>query len=235
MASSQRCSMCQKGTGVYFCTGCKDYFCKKDFQSHRQTLSNQLDGCIEDRNTLQEKLPKSIEQKNLRNPVLQQIDEWEKSTTEKIKQAAEQVRQKVLQTLNVKRIEITSAFDKLTQELVQLKETEDFTEQDLKRLQESITRCSQDLDQLAKPASIALHIEESQRIAWDRIIYVVENTNYSDQQNSSKQKRGEFIHDYATRSYIESPLGLEIMKLFFVVDSAHIVLIDSHSYTLNMS
>jgi chromosome segregation ATPase len=192
MATSERCSNCEKGAGICFCTGCKKYFCKKDFNNHREILNNELHGFIEDRNTLQEKITKATQQKNTRSPLLLQIDDWQKAMIENVKQAAEQARKQVLQMLTTKQIEITSEFEKISQELINLQETEDFVEPDLKRLKQTINQLSQDLNQLAQPPAIELHVEESEKVAWDRLIYVVEKTNYSVQQRQ-QPAIGEFI------------------------------------------
>ena len=199
MATSTRCSTCQKGLGTYFCTGCKGYFCKKDFTSHRQTLSNELDGCIEDRNILQEKIAKSTEQQGLHSPLLLQINEWEGAIIEKVKQTAERVRKDIMQILNSKRLEITSAFDKLSKELVELKETEDFAEQDLKRFRETIDRFNGDLKKLTEQTSIELHMEESQKVAWNRLIYFKDKTNLPDRQKDERQRGGKFTCLHKTK------------------------------------
>ena len=186
--------MCVKGTGRYFCTGCKKYFCKNDFHSHRETLTNELDEYIEDRNALQEKIIHATQQKDIHSPLLRQIDEWQQITIEKVKKTAEQARQNVKQILNSKRIEIKSEFDKFSQELRQLKETEDYAEQDLEKLKQTISRLKRDLKQLEQPPAIELHVEESQNIAWSRLIYVAEKTNYATQQKQNySSKRGEFM------------------------------------------
>jgi len=178
MTTSKGCSMCPKRTGTYFCTGCHAHFCKKDFHNHRGMLNNQLDGFVEDRNALQEKITKATQQKDINSPLLSQIDQWQKVTIEKVKQAADQARQHVIQILDSKRVEITSDFEKFSKELIQLRETEDFVEQDLKRLKKTIDQINQDVKKLAQPSEIELHVDESQEIQWNRLIYVVDNTKY---------------------------------------------------------
>jgi vacuolar-type H+-ATPase subunit I/STV1 len=204
MATSEGCSMCEKGAGAYFCIGCKKHFCKKDFHNHRETLNNELYGYIEDRNTLQEKISKPNQQKNICSPLLLQIDEWQQQTIEKVKQAAEQARQQVMQILNSKGTEITSEFEKLSQELIQLKETEDFTEQDLKRLKQTINRLNEDLKQLAQAPTIELHREESQKIAWNCLIYVEDKTNYPAKQQGQQRVMGELISEHENKLYKEN-------------------------------
>jgi len=151
-------------------------------------LNNQLDGFVEDRNALQEKITKATQQKDINSPLLSQIDQWQKVTIEKVKQAADQARQHVIQILDSKRAEITSDFAKFSKELIQLRETEDFVEQNLKRLKKTIDQINQDVKKLAQPSEIELHVDESQEIQWNRLIYVVDNTNYvaNQQQRTGK-------------------------------------------------
>jgi chromosome segregation ATPase len=188
MATQDHCSVCEKGKGAYFCIGCKKHFCKKDFQNHREILTNELDRFVEDRNALQETITKATQQKDISSPLFSQIDQWQKITIEKVKQTADQARQNVRQILHSKRAEITSNFEKFSKELIQLKETEDFAEQDLKRLKQTIDQLTQGVKKLAQPSEIELHVDESQEIEWNRLIYVVDNTNYvaNQQQRTGK-------------------------------------------------
>ncbi len=178
MATQDHCSVCEKGKGAYFCIGCKKHFCKKDFQNHREILTNELDRFVEDRNALQETITKATQQKDISSPLFSQIDQWQKITIEKVKQTADQARQNVTQILHSKRAEITSDFEKLSKELIQLKETEDFAEKDLKRLKQTIDQLNRDLEQLGQPSAIELHAEENKGIPWNRLIYVVDKTKY---------------------------------------------------------
>jgi hypothetical protein len=80
----------------------------------------------------------------------------------------------VKQILNSKRIEITTQFETLSQELVQRKETEDFVETDLAQLRQKIQQLNQNLKSLNQPPAIELHTEQSDKIVWNRLIYVEE-------------------------------------------------------------
>ena len=43
---SSLCSVCNKPSGKYFCTGWKKYFCPKDFKEHEQQLSIKFDNDV---------------------------------------------------------------------------------------------------------------------------------------------------------------------------------------------
>jgi DNA repair exonuclease SbcCD ATPase subunit len=194
MATSKRCSMCEKGADTYFCTGCEKYFCKKDFDNHRETLNKELYGYTEDGNALRENITKATEKKDIHSPLLLQIDEWENTTIENVKLSAQEARKHVTQILNSKYVKITSEFEKFSQELIKLKETEDYVETDLNRLKEAINQLDQDLKQLAESPTIELHMEESKKVAWNRLIYVVEKTVYPAKVQRQEPVMGEFIN-----------------------------------------
>lgn len=187
MATPKRCSTCQKEIGAMHCIGCDGYFCTKDFRGHREILFNEMDGLIEKRNHLQVQINDVAQKKHSSSPLVRQINEWEKITIEKIKQAADQARQQVGQLLNSKQERISTEFKTFSQELAHLKETENFVEYDLARLTRMIDRFYQDLQQITQSPVIELHMEQSDRIEWNRLIYVDEKTNNTQYQQRREQ------------------------------------------------
>ncbi|CAF3763546.1 unnamed protein product [Rotaria sp. Silwood1] len=176
MATSNRCSICRKRTGTSICPGCKVLFCNEDFNSHRELLLNELYGLTVDRNELQAKINEAASNKKSANQFLEQIDEWQRKTIEKVKEAADLARQQVSKIMNFKLEEITEQFQTLSQELKELQETKDFVEQDLTRLKEEIRRLNEDLEQVAQSPAIKLNTKQSDQIVWQRMIYVEENS-----------------------------------------------------------
>jgi hypothetical protein len=122
MATSNRCSLCEKGTGAYNCIGCKAYFCWKHFESHREELFKEMEILIESRNGLREKIDTQTQQKkNFRNPMLLKIDDWERDIVNKVNQVAQQARQQVSKFLNTKKMEMNTQFDTLCKNLFNYK------------------------------------------------------------------------------------------------------------------
>jgi predicted protein tyrosine phosphatase len=193
MANSKQCSTCQKYVAAMHCIGCDSYFCAKDFRGHRQKLFNKMDGIIGERNELQEQINTIAQLNDTQSPLIGKINEWEKITIEKVKKTAKHAREQASQLLNSKRVKITNEFKSFSQELVDLKESENFVEYDLTRLQQMVRQFDQDLKQLKQPASIELSTEQSDRINWDRLIYVQEkptlNKKQQQQQETSPSKR----------------------------------------------
>ena len=208
MASSNRCSVCPKGAGTCFCPGCKSYFCDNDFISHRGMLVNGLDEITIERNELQEKINKTKSQKQSGTSILSRIDEWEEITIEKVKQAAEQVRQQVLKMMNSRKEEIMKEFQSLSQELEQLRETRAVLEQDLTRFKQQIARINIDLSQLSQLPAIELNTKQSDQIVWNRMIYVVENkSKSSDDLQLRSSLKGEDLNRLY-HNYLKHPFSL---------------------------
>ncbi|CAF1047568.1 unnamed protein product [Adineta steineri] len=174
MAKSNLCSTCQKPAGVMYCIGCDGYFCTRDFKRHREILSTDMEELVEERNKLQEKINMAIKPNNSINPLIEEINEWEKITIEKVRQTAEYVRQQASQLMSSKSVEITNEFKGFSDELADLKETEDYIEPDLRRLKQKIHQFNVDMTQLSQGTRLELNREESKRINWNRMIYVQE-------------------------------------------------------------
>jgi uncharacterized phage infection (PIP) family protein YhgE len=180
MATGNRCSESKcKDLGPMYCTGCDHYFCWKDFKIHREGMFTEMDKIVEARNHLQDEINNGTQGNNQKSPLLDQIDKWRDSTIERVKQVATQARQQAIQLLDAKQTKINTDFKSFSQELARLKETENYVEHDLTRLDQMIKQFKQDLRQSTQPTAIKLITEQSDRIDWDRLIYVAEEQTYA--------------------------------------------------------
>ncbi len=189
MASSNRCSVCPKGVGTCYCPGCKAYFCNKDFPTHRRMLVNELDELTVDRNELHEKINKASSQKHSDSSLLSQIDVWQEDMIQKVKQTAQHARQQVLKILNSTQEEIIRQFQAMSQEMEQLRETEDVLEQDLSRLKNQIEQLQKSLGNLYQSPTLELKMKQSEQIAWHRMICVEDRSESSTQRQRPSQLR----------------------------------------------
>ncbi|CAF1268534.1 unnamed protein product [Adineta steineri] len=193
MAKSNQCSTCQKPIGVMHCTGCDGYFCAKDFRGHREILFTEIEELVQERNKLQEKMNTATKGNNSRNPLIEEINAWEKITVDKVRQTAEQVRQQANQLMNSKSMKITREFRGFSTELADLKETENYVEHDLTRLKQKIDQFNVDLTQFSHGTTIELNKEESERIKWDRIIYIREKPDEVERHQAPTIMKGMFV------------------------------------------
>ncbi|CAF1072525.1 unnamed protein product [Adineta steineri] len=174
MSKSNQCSTCQKPIGVMHCIGCDGYFCTKDFKGHREILFTEMDELVEERDKLQEKINRAIKPNNSISPLIEEINAWERVTIEKVRQTAEHARQQANQLMNSKSVKITNEFKGFSDKLADLKKTENYVEHDLTKLKQRIHQFNVDLTQLSQETIIELDKEESEKIEWNRIIYVRE-------------------------------------------------------------
>ncbi len=188
MATSKQCFMCNKELGPMHCTGCDGYFCGKDFKIHREEIFTEMDRIIEESNFLQDEINNGIQNNDEQNPLIAQIDQWKNATIKKVKKMAAKARQQAIQLLNSKWMEVDTKLKDFSQELVHLRESENYVEHDLIRLDQMINQFKQDLRQATQPEMVKLHIEQSDAINWNCLIYVEEkqtSTNNQEQQETA--------------------------------------------------
>jgi len=188
MAEAQVCSVCTKRLGVYTCTGCKAHFCKKDNQDHREKMVNELDGYTADCNEFQDKINQLNPQKDSDSPIYAQINAWENRTINMVHQVADQARQDCTNIWHAKKVDTTARFDKFLKQLIEMKETEDFVEPHLEQVKQTIYQLRQDLRRLTEPSIIELNMEHSDKIVWDRLIYVQEKHDYTKKETEFDEK-----------------------------------------------
>ncbi|UJR25645.1 hypothetical protein I4U23_006996 [Adineta vaga] len=88
---------------------------------------------------------------------------------------------------------MTKEFKDFSNELADLKETENYVENDLERLAQMIDDFSADLTQLSRPQKIQLNKEESNRIRWELLIYVQEKSENTERQQTPQTDRSKFM------------------------------------------
>ncbi|CAF4340352.1 unnamed protein product, partial [Adineta steineri] len=108
-------------------------------------IASELDTLIEDHNNLQDKINQKIQYNNSNNTLFIQIDEWQRTTIEKVKQVAEQARQQVIKLLDSQTLEIKAQFDKFSEELTRLKATKSVVGENLKQLKQTVCQLDQNI------------------------------------------------------------------------------------------
>ena len=203
MATIKSCSKCEKGRGTFFCVGCEKYFCKKCHEEHRNDMANQLEGFVEKRNQLYGQITEATKGENFSSPLLIEIENWKTETIRKVEKIAEQAKQRAIELLNLKCKEIKSEFEKFSQELVRLRETEDFVEFDLESLTQVVNQLNQMLKKPREQPEIELCKEQSDRIEWDTLIYIREKTPVTSKPSRPEPKPvGKFILRFVFTLYV---------------------------------
>jgi chromosome segregation ATPase len=151
-AGRNRCVTCEKVKATSRCGGCLQEFCYNDFGHHRQELNKQLDEVEVTRDLFRQTLTDQTTDPQ-KHSLIQQINDWERDSIRKIRQAAEEARQTLLKhtTGHMRQVEID--LNELTGQLRQRREENDFFETDLYHWNEELTRLTKEL---AKPSNINL-------------------------------------------------------------------------------
>ena len=135
-----------------------------------------MDKIITEHNHLQYEINIEMQRNSRQNPLIEQIDQWQRRSIEKIKRAAAQARQEASELWNAQRVQLNIEFESFSQELAYLKESKNYAEHDLIRLNQMIKKFQRDLDQSTQSMTIVLHTERSDSIDWGSLIYVEERT-----------------------------------------------------------
>ncbi|CAF3855970.1 unnamed protein product [Adineta steineri] len=156
-------------------------------------IASELDTLIKDHNNLQDKINQKIQCNNSNNSLFIQIDEWQRTTIEKVKQVAEQARQQVIKLLYSQTLEIKAEFDKFSEELTRLKATKNVVEENLKQLKQTVCQLDQNIQRVSYASDIELHMEKTNEIAWRNLIYAEQKLNDIKKQEVQPQIKGKFI------------------------------------------
>jgi uncharacterized phage infection (PIP) family protein YhgE len=150
--SKTHCVTCGTRKIAYKCEGCSQYFCIIHLPDHHQAFSKELDEIKDKSNLFRETL---IEQR--KNPhkhsLIQQINQWEEDSIHKIQQTAEEARQVLLEHTGENINEIEIKLTRLTDELKQTREENDFNEINLNEFKQKLEQLE---EQLNKPSNISI-------------------------------------------------------------------------------
>jgi chromosome segregation ATPase len=142
-----RCIICEKEKSAVRCEGCLQIFCYNHLNDHRQQLSQHFDELEINRDLFRQTLNEQINhpQKHI---LIKQIDQWESDSIQKIQQIAKECREKLFQHTNEHVNQIEMNLTKLTNQMREIRQENDFNEIDLNNLKEKLTRLEKDLDQI---------------------------------------------------------------------------------------
>ncbi len=147
-----RCVICSKEKSSYKCGGCSQEFCFNHLADHKQELSKQFDEIEVNRDLFRQTLTEQTTDIQ-KYALIQQIDKWELDSIEKIRQTADEARQLVLQNTTSHITELETNLNKLTQQLKESRQENDFNETDLRKFQEELAWLTK---ALAKPSNISI-------------------------------------------------------------------------------
>lgn len=165
------CPNCDKQEGIVPCLGCKQTFCVKHFQIHRQNLSVELENVITRRNTLQEYYSNRIVPtfEPARLDAWTSVDEWEQAMKIEIARTADEARKQLGIYSEQSRTQIERQLSQMTESIQQKLERENFMEDDIAKL-------TQQIDQLEESIQTEKYLPRievvSQPIDWNATVQV---------------------------------------------------------------
>lgn len=139
------------------CDGCQHWFCIKHFLQHRQELSQQMDDLTFEYDELQQNL--ITDNTNQQHLFMTRVDRWESKSIEKIKQIADEARQRLTTSLDESKQNIEKSLHQISDEIQKNRQTEDFIEIHLVKWS---TELQQLRNQLGNSPKIELKYDEDE-------------------------------------------------------------------------
>ncbi|CAF3275202.1 unnamed protein product, partial [Rotaria socialis] len=132
--NSKQCFICGKDkAALYPCGGCSENFCFSDLSKHRQEHVVELEKIVTDCDTFQQSISEQQQDLNHR-PLINQVNEWERDSIMKIKQTAEDCRQRLIKSTDDNIIEMKKKLNQFIADLRKMRDDDDFNEIHLNRL-----------------------------------------------------------------------------------------------------
>ncbi|CAF4429943.1 unnamed protein product, partial [Rotaria sp. Silwood2] len=167
------CLTCNKHSAKYYCTGCKKYFCPKDFRQHEQQLAIKFDDeIIRSHDELLDQIHKLDKSNHFSLDIFGRIEQWKKTTISKVEKAAEKAQHELSKLIDEQKIAITKQLEPITQEIRSRREEENFVENDIDRLRRKINALDQTLKQFVRNDLTKSIIINNDQMNWNRLIYI---------------------------------------------------------------
>ena len=148
-----RCATCLKENAIMKCEGCSQSFCYNHVTDHRQELNKQLEEVEVTCNVIRQSITEQINHSQ-KHSLLQKINEWEEESIKKVRDTAQEARQLLVKYTMGPINEMQVRLNKVTEQLRQGRQENDFYEKDLHRWQEKLKKLEDELP--IRPASITV-------------------------------------------------------------------------------
>ncbi|CAF0915943.1 unnamed protein product [Adineta steineri] len=148
-----QCFTCNKDKITYSCDGCLQRFCLIHLPEHQQRLNEELNHIIDDYNEFEERLINERKQNPHNLSLIDQIDQWEINSIDKIKQKAKECREIVIKSSQTFLNNIEKQFNDLSEQIKQIREENEFNEINLKYLTNQLMKINQELN---NPSNISI-------------------------------------------------------------------------------
>ncbi|CAF2121306.1 unnamed protein product [Rotaria magnacalcarata] len=171
--NSKQCFICKKEkASLYSCEGCSEKFCPQDLPKHHEEHVSELEKIVTDCDTFQQSINEHQQDCN-HHPLIQQVNEWERDSITKIKQTAEDCRQKLIKPADDNIAEIKKKLNQFITALIKKRADLDFHEIHLNKWRLLLEELKKKLEQ---PRNVSI-LEE--RTSFINKISIITNASIS--------------------------------------------------------
>jgi hypothetical protein len=167
------CATCGKSAGIFTCRGCTENFCLRHTNEHREFLDQQMNDIIINHNQFQQTITGQTTEQ-FRLSLMQQIDQWEQKSIDKIHQVSNDIRQQLLTAVRDRTDNLKENLTQLSQQLDNAHRTGEYFENDLKEWAEKLNEFQQIFIEQQK---IQVHHDKNSTPFISRISLSVASTN----------------------------------------------------------
>ena len=153
-AASDRstCVTCKKDKLTYPCGGCSNRFCLDDLLKHRKDLSQELDHLQNDHDQLRQDL--NDQKSNPRkHSIIKQIDRWEEESIDRIKQTAQQCRDKWINYSGASLLGIEKKLNDLAGQIKEMSSENEYNETDLSHVKQRLETLQEEVH---RPTNVSI-------------------------------------------------------------------------------
>ncbi|CAF0981359.1 unnamed protein product [Adineta steineri] len=151
------CYTCNEGKITFHCKGCSKEFCLTDLIEHCEILTNALHSITYQYNEFKQKINEQ-KQNPQNNLLIEQINQWEIESIDKIQQKAQEYRENVTKSSQICMNDIEMKFKDFDEQIKQIQKENEFNEIHLNYLRSQLKEMTKELN---NPSNISIK-EDSQ-------------------------------------------------------------------------
>ena len=146
------CSLCDKLKVTYSCPGCSKQFCFDDLQRHRTNVEQEFDQ-LQNNHDLIRQLINNLKTNPTKHPSMEQIDRWENDSINKIKEKAQQCRNKWIEYSTSFLQQKEKKLNNLVKQIKEIHQENEFNELDFNRIKGNLEKLE---EQLKQPINVSI-------------------------------------------------------------------------------
>lgn len=140
------CSICGKIQATYICQGCSQQFCFVHLSQHRTNIEQEFEQLKTNHDQIRQQI-NDLKIDPTKHRLLEQINQWEKDSINKIQQQAQLCRTQWIQCSNKFVHQIEEKLNHLAQQIQNIHQENNFNEFDLNDLKQRLEKLEKQLNQ----------------------------------------------------------------------------------------